>query len=66
MSVMPASKLTFHELVENIEVNVAEKLRGEVSYRQAATFRAVKQALVMRQFVPFAFRTDEPALSCRI
>lgn len=38
-SMMSAFHPSFHELVEFIHIYVAEKLGGEISYRQASTLR---------------------------
>lgn len=51
-SVVSATECTFGELVENIHVDVAEQLRGEVADWQATAGICVEQGFFFRQRVP--------------
>lgn len=57
-SVMFAAQVPLHVLVQSPQINVAEKLRGQIADRQSYTFRCLPQAFRRRQ--PDSVRLSAP------
>ena len=42
----------FYKTIEIMQINIAEKLRGKISYRQTAIFGRMKKAFRSRKIFP--------------
>ena len=60
-AIMSAFQLALHELVKDIEIDIAEQLRSQVADGQAAAFRRVEQTFVERQPFPIRLLPLHPA-----
>lgn len=65
-AVIPASQFPFDKIVEYAEINIAEKLRSEVSDRQPMPFRGIKQAFRTGQTVPTIERPSDKTVVNRL
>lgn len=55
-----------HEVVEPIQVHIAEQLGSKVADRKATSFRRTEKALVIWERVPIRFGANPPAMLDRI
>lgn len=64
--VMPAPQHAFYELIQLVEIDVAEQLRGQVADRKSDARRCFQQAFRRRQPVPIRQRADYPTVLHRV